>query len=446
MRQITACFLAAAILAAGGTPDARGAAPATRPRKTRPLLGGVMFPRVSLDAKYPTAIILEPTSDKPETFVTKWRSRLVDSGFCVFQTRAPEDGWKGPDGPRLVKEFDKLVEKGNAGKAWAIAREVDPNRTLIVARRDGGSAAISMIEKYPKRIAGALMISVSPWVHKPQSIRLWRPSRNAWSIPIWAVIPVNIKNGAPTLLLWRRIAAEKPLTASLTLDPRLVSGDTEPDRSISKWISAIAGGKNPAPGPDSQVLLETRRYKAPAKRLLAAMQVAGPADAGEKFTKTEGPMVLGVTAPDKWRRGRRGERKYDRDEMPYVQIYLSPRPGSMLFARATAARWDADANGLLDQYEKRLADGGFLVVRYSRWQAKGYSLQISSILWPTRGKWHRWLVLAAAGPGRKNAPAAPMVLVMDASDIPDVNAMAAAMKRILTGISVTWKGEPKQKK
>jgi hypothetical protein len=113
----------------------------------------------------------------------------------------------------------------------------------------------------------------------------------------------------------------------------------------------------------------------------------------------------------------------------------------MLFARANAAKWGADANGLLDQYERRLADGGFLAVRHSRWQAKGYSLQISSILWPTRGKWHRWLVLAAAGAGKKKSPAAPMVLVMDASDIPDVNQMAAAMKRILPGVSVRWKGK-----
>jgi len=403
-----------------------------------------MFPKIPLADKDPAAIIIEPKADKAEAFVTKWRTRLVDRGFCVFQTRAPADGWKGQDGLRLIKEFDKLVTRGNSGGAWAIARKVDPNRVLLVAQRDGGPAAISLIEKHPRRVAGALMISVSPWVHKPQSIRLWRPSKDVWSIPIWATISVNIKSGAPTLLLWRRIAAAKPKGASVTLDPRLTRGDTEPDRSISKWISAIAGGKKPAPGADSQVLQETKRYQGPAKQLLTAMQVASPADAGEKFTKAEGPMVLNVTAPDKWRRAERGERKYDRQEMPYVQIYLSPRPGSMLFARANAAKWGSDANGLLDRYERRLADGGFLAVRHSRWQAKGYSLQISSILWPTRGKWHRWLVLAAAGPGKKNAPAAPMVLVMDASDIPDVNQMAAAMKRILPGLSVTWKGEPKE--
>ena len=403
-----------------------------------------MFPKLSLGDKNPAAIILEPNSDKAEAFVMKWRSDLTDTGFCVFQTHAPSDGWKGEDGVRLIQEFDKMVAKGNAGKAWTIVRKVDPNRILIVTPRDGGPAAISMIEKAPKRISGALMMSVSPWVHESDAIKLWRPSRDAWSVPLWASIPVNIKSGAPTLLLWRQIAADRPKGAPLTLDPRIKQGDTEPDKSVAKWISAIADGKKPLPGPDSQVLRETKRYKGLVRQLQTAMQVASPADAGERHTKSEGPMVLDLTAPDKWRRAAQGERKYDRREMPYVQIYLSPRPGGMLFARANAAKWDADANGLLDNYERRLADGGFLTIRYSRWQAKGYSLQISSILWPTRGKWHRWLVLAAAGPGKKNAPAAPMVLVMDASDIPDVNTMAAAMKRILSGVSVEWKGEPKK--
>jgi len=343
------------------------------------------------------------------------------------------------------EEFDKLVARGNKGGVWAGARKVDPDRILIVSQRNGGPTAISIIEKHPKRISGALMMSVSPWIHTTENIRLWRPSKNAWSVPIWSTMPVNIKGGAPILLLWRQIAADKPQGASLTIDPRMGFDKSGPDRSVAQWLSAIADGKKPPPGPDRQALQEIRRYKDAAKQLMTAMQIASPADAGAKFSKTEGPMKLDVKAPGKWRRFDQGERKYDADEMPYVQIYLSPKPGSMLFARANAAKWGADATGLLDQYERRLADGGFLAVRHSRWQSKGYSLQISSILWPTRGKWHRWLVLAAAGPGKLKSPAAPMVLVMDASDIPDINTMASAMKRILPSVSAVWKGEPKKK-
>ncbi|MCP4376189.1 MAG: hypothetical protein GY794_08465, partial [bacterium] len=447
MRKILPCLFAITMLAAIISPQIQAAEPVAKKPTTQPkqpLLGGVMFPKLSLGETNPAAIILEPNSDKAEAFVMKWRADLNDAGFCVFQTHAPKGGWKARDGVRLIKEFSELVAEGNAGKAWAIVRKVNPNRILIVTERDGGAAAISAIEKYHSRISGAVMMSVSPWVRQPETIKLWRPSKKAWTVPIWATIPVNIKGGAPTLLLWRQIYANKPAAASLTLDPRLTDGDKAPDKTIALWISSIASGKKPATGPDAQVVAETKHYKPRAKRLLAAMQVITPADAGPKFSKTEGPMALNVMAPDKWRRIEPGERKYDPLTMPYVQIYLTPRPGGMLFARANAAKWDRDANGLLDQYEKRLADGGFLTIRYSRWQAKGYSLQISSVLWPTRGKWHRWLVLVAAGAGKKNAPVAPMVLVMDGSDIPDVNKMAAAMKRILPSVSVVWKGEAKK--
>ncbi|MDP6045804.1 MAG: hypothetical protein QGG25_09360 [Phycisphaerae bacterium] len=441
MRQTTILLLTIMILTVGA---ALGAAPATKPGVTTPLLGGVMFPKIAMDKQDPAAIILEPAGSNAEKFVMKWRADLNDAGFCVFMTHAPRDGWKAEDGIRLLREFDAYVTKGNAGGAWAIVRKVNLNRILIVSPQSGGAAAISMIEKHPKRIAGAVMISVSPWVRRSESIKLWRPSKAAWSVPIWTTIPVNIKAGAPMLLLWRQISASRPEGASFTVDPRLQHGDKEPDAGITKWISAVAGGKKPSVGPDRQALAEASRYKDAAKQLQTAMQVASPADVGPGFTKTEGPMVLRATAPDKWRRVERGERKYDSEERPFVQIYMSPKPGSMLFARANAAKWGRDSTGLLDQYERRLAEGGFLAVRLARWQAKGYSLQISSVLWPTRGKWHRWLVLTGAGAGNKKAPAAPMVVVMDASDTPDVNSMAAAMKRILPSISVVWKGEAKK--
>ena len=439
MRKITVFLLAASVVATLSAPSAT-AAPAAKkspPKATKPkpLLGGVMFPKLSLGAKIPVAIVLEPKGKLAEAFVLKWRRDLTDAGFCSIQTNAPAGGWKASHADILIKEFDKLPTIG----------KLNPNRILIVAPRDAGAAAIATIEKYHARIAGAIMISVSPWVHKDETIKLWRPSKKAWSVPLWATIPVNITGGAPTLLLWRRIASGKPKDASLTIDPRLNKGDTHPDKTVAAWISAIASGKRPAPGPDQQMIRETQRYRESAKQLLAAMQVAKPADAGPTLTKTEGPMALSVTPPDKWRRVERGERKYDALERPYVQIYVTPQPGGMLFARANAAKWDAGAPALLDQYEQRLAEGGYLAVRHSRWRARGYSLQISSILWPTRGKWHRWLVLVAAGAGSKNAPAAPMVTVMDASDIPDVNAMSAAMKRMLSGVKVAWKGEAKPK-
>jgi len=436
--------MATLILAAICVSAAQGADPAAKTSQGQKLLGGVRFSKAPNGKQDPAAIILEPAGADAEKFVMKWRADLNDAGFTVFLTHAPKDGWKTSHGEALISEFDKYVAKGNAGGAWAIVRKVDPNRVLIVSPSSGGPAAISILDRHPKRIVGAVMVSVSPWVRMDQTIKLWRPANAAWSVPIWTSVPVKIKDGAPMLLLWRQIAAGKPKGASFTVDPRVRHGDVEPDPSIANWIAAIGNGKKPGEGVDSQARAEAARYRNAAKQLQTAMQVASPADAGQRMSKSEGPLSLDVVAPDKWRRVDRGERKYHADDRPFVQIYMSPKPGSMLFARANAAEWDLSANALLDQYEQRLGDGGFLAVRLARWQAKGYALQISSVLWPSKGKWHRWLVLVGTGPGSKRSPAAPMAVVMDASDTPDVTAMAAAMKRIMPSISVQWRGKPKK--
>jgi hypothetical protein len=444
MRNMTASLMATLVLAAICASAARAAEPASKTGQGPALLGGVRFSKAPNGKQDPAAIILEPTGAGAEKFVMKWRADLNDAGFTVFLTHAPRNGWKTQDGARLIGEFDKYVAKGNAGGAWAIVRKVDPNRVLIVSPSSGGPAAISIIDKHPKRIVGAVMVSVSPWVRTGQTIKLWRPGHAAWSVPIWTTVPVKIKTGAPMLLLWRQIAAGKPKGGSFTVDPRVRHGDVEPDPGIANWIAAIGNGKKPTEGVDSQARAEAARYRNAAKQLQAAMQVASPADAGQRYSKSEGPLSLDVVAPDKWRRVVRGERKYNADERPFVQIYMSPKPGSMLFARANAAEWDLGAAALLDQYEQRLGDGGFLAVRLARWQAKGYALQVSSVLWPSKGKWHRWLVLVGAGAGSKRSPAAPMAVVMDASDVPDVTAMAAAMKRILPSITAEWQGKPKK--
>ncbi|MBT3199373.1 MAG: hypothetical protein HN350_05605 [Phycisphaerales bacterium] len=444
MQKTAICMLATAIAVIINVSVVTGAAPTSGP-SDKALLGAVMFPKIALAAKDPAAIIIEPNDATAERFVLKWRNDLIKTGFCVFLTKAPKKGWTAADGLKLIKEFDEKVVKGNAGKLPAMRRKVDARRILLISPRQGGPASIAIIEKHPERVAGAVLVAVSPWVHSTDTIKLWRPSKAAWKVPIWAAMPVDIQTGSPTLLLWRKLSSDKPAGAMLTIDPRIQHGDTEPDDSIDKWISAVAGGKTPPIGPDSLVVRETKRYQGSAKSLMAAMQTTRAADAGMRFSKIEGPMEMDITAPAKWKRAERGERKYDPINRAYVQIYVSPKPGGLLFARANAAKWGGEATGLLDQYEQRLKDGGYQLIRYARWNSKGYALQITSVLWPSKGKWHRWLVLVAAGPGKAKAPAAPLVTVMDASDTPDTNAMAAAMKRILPGVSVVWKGEPAKK-
>jgi len=442
VRQTTACLLAIFISTAALPGRTATSKPTTRTRDTQGILRRVVFPKKKFGLTVPAAVILAPASDPLRALTAKWRSGLIDRGFAVFTTSAPPGGWIADDAGRLIEEFDGMVDAQNLDGSWAIGRKIKPDRFLVVAQSDSGPTAISLVDKHPKRVAGALLLSVSPWVHGRSSIKLWRPGKKAWSVPIWASVPVEIDQGAPVLLLWRKVAAAKPKGALLMVDPRLKQGDKGPDSSVDQWLAEIVAGQRPSPRPDNQVVQETKRYRGRARQLTTAMRIAPAADAGEEFAKSEGPMSVKVTAPDAWQRAKRGERKYDRTEMPYVQLYLTPRPGSVLFARVNAAKWSGDAAGLLDSYEKRLARGGYLTIRYRRWTAKGYTMQISSILWPTRGKWHRWLVLAAAGKGGKDSPAAPLVLVMDASDRPNVRTMAAAVKRIMGSVSVSWRGEP----
>ena len=81
-----------------------------------------------------------------------------------------------------------------------------------------------------------------------------------------------------------------------------------------------------------------------------------------------------------------------------------------------------------------------LIVPHQRWTAKGFAMEVSTMLSAAGGRWHRWLVLSGAGPAEASGRAAALVLVMDASEKPDPQAMAAVVKRILGGAEARWVG------
>ena len=449
MRPTTACLLAVLVVSSivvaekPAAPARKPASkPASRPYEGPPLITGVTFPKKP-GTKLPAAIVLPPASGRSQTFISQWRTALLKRDICVFPASAPEGGWQARHAAPLLKNFDDFVSAGNKGGAWAKVTTVDGSRVVLVACPEAGPAVMKLADEHAQRIAGVVMISVVPWVRDGADIVLWEPSEKAWKTPVW-VAAGTVGKDAGAILLWRRIAANAPKGASLTIDPRIgaEAGKVEPDPAIDKWLAALAAGRKPEVGPDAQVVAETKRYQAAVGKLLDAMKKTPPADKGTHFSKGDGPMRISVTAPAAWQRVQRGERKYEAVQMPYEQIYLTPKPGSLLFARANAARWAGSADGLLDSYETRMRRAGFLTVRFKQWKTRGFAMQISSVLWPTRGKWHRWLMLVGAGPGAKNAPAAPLVTVMDASEKPDAASMAAAMKRILESTRAQWVAKP----
>jgi hypothetical protein len=95
---------------------------------------------------------------------------------------------------------------------------------------------------------------------------------------------------------------------------------------------------------------------------------------------------------------------------------------------------------LLADYSKKLSNKGFLVIQYTRGKVGQGYMEINSVLWPTTRKWHRWLVLSYACGADKFSPAAPMLLVMDATEKPDIETMAAAAKSMMNSIRVEWIG------
>jgi hypothetical protein len=344
-----------------------------------------------------------------------------------------ESKWMAGHADVLIQDLDNIAQRST----------MDLGRIVVIASGEAGVAGMELMDRYPKRLSGLVMISTAPWARTPAGIQLWTPREAAGSIPLWATSGTRAKDAAATLLLWRRSAAIAPGNVSITIDPRIGKGpdEAQPDAAIEKWLAAIMTGEKPAAGPDQQAVGETKRYKTAAKRLHVAMGKVPAARGGRKFTKQEGPMCVSVGAPMNWLRATQGERKYQSDKMPYVQIYLTPRLGGLLFARVNAARWAGKSEALLDDYEARMRKAGFLTIRFHRWSARGFSLQISSAIWPSPTGWHRWLMLIGAGQASGHAAAAPLVFVMDASDKPDVTAMAAAMKHLLSSTSATWTGE-----
>ena len=447
MRSIAAYFLTVLLVCTSlwAVAPATGSAdrPATQPSEKAERQPGKLLlmktaepPGATRDRKCPVALLLCPTRQEEE-FRKNWTSRLFRSGFCSVAAVMRESKWMAGHADVLIQDLDNIAHRST----------MDLGRIIVIASGDAGVVGMELMDRYPKRLSGLVMISTAPWARTPAGIQLWTPREAAGSIPLWTTSGTRAKDAAATLLLWRRSAAIAPGNVSITIDPRIGKGSDEaqPDEAIEKWLAAIMTGEKPAAGPDQQAVGETKRYKTAAKRLHDAMGKVPAARGGREFTKQEGPMCVSVGAPMNWLRAIQGERKYQSDKMPYVQIYLTPRLGGLLFARVNAARWAGRSEALLDDYEARMRKAGFLTIRFHRWSARGFSLQISSALWPSPTGWHRWLMLIGAGQAfghaSGHAAAAPLVFVMDASDKPDVTAMAAAMKHLLSSTSAIWTGE-----
>ncbi|MDY6914174.1 MAG: hypothetical protein SVT52_06950 [Planctomycetota bacterium] len=411
---------------------AQTTAPSTAPTATQPASVAWSKPESLQKGKtYPVAVILAG-DDEIKELEQNLREPLLRRKFFIMWV-----SWKTggkvfhPQPADAAEKILALTKSSTAGNA------VDPSHILLVATKTTARTGIDILERYPDRLAGAVLISAVPIRRSAGGFSLWSPSAGAWSVPLWIVAGTHPKDAAHTLLMWRQVAAGAPKKACLTIDTRIgeSGGVLAPDAAIDRWFDAVAAGRQPARGPDRQAENEREFYKPFVDALAEAFEKTPAASSGARLSKSDGPLALAVTAPANWMRDQRGERAYDEQTSPYVQLYLTPGLAGPFFARACAAIRPGGAERLLDAHNRRLRKRGFLVISCRRWRRNRMAFECSTILWPTRQKWHRWLVLSGAGPARADG-LVPLVLVMDASATPDPAAMAAAMKRLMASIQV----------
>ena len=380
----------------------------------------------------PAAILAVPGSAALGDLATLLQAK----GFALVRVDLPATGWSVGEALATVKAIDDKAP-----------RYVDRSRLLLVAAAKAGPAAIALLRSCRERVAGAVFISMAPLEPTTSGIQLWVPPKEGRPVPVWVVLGRDATREAQTMVMWRRSAARLPGVLWLTLDSRpgpyrLRPGEAvcrdllSPDPAMSEWLGSIAGGKVPLPGPDRQAEAERRLHQPAAGQLLTAMRDAAPLPSGKGLMKQDGKLHLRLTAPAGWSRDGRGEKPYDAESSPFVQLYLTPEAQGPLFARACGARWEKSGADLLDDYLQRLAEAGFLLIPHTRWVARDVAMGVASVVWPGQDKWHRWLVLMGARSGAKLRPVAPLVLVMDASPRPNAIAMAGAFKQVMDQIVV----------
>lgn len=413
-------------------------------RDAKPVeLTGTWYPpaKTSASQRCPLVVVLAskdfPTEPKDYWVRTPW-----SKGCATVVLRAGQGRWSAVRSTQVIRQVARCPKTIPA----------DLNRLVLVADAETGPLAMRVLDGYTDRIAGAVFLSVLPIQMNPDGPSLWTPRKPIWAIPLWAVAGTRPQDAAAMLEQWRKLAASAPPSASITIDARLGRGKGHllPGEAFEDWLASLASGQRPSPGPDPQARAEQKQFAPLAESLRQAVETAPPAEPGQELLKEEGPFRLHLQAPKDWLRDEEGERPYNPRgttvdsqgrslpgvKNPYAELYVTPQPRGPFFARLCGARWNSTGAKLLDDYNRRLRRKGYLPVVLQRWQQDGWTCEVATVQMIWKDAWHRWVVLSAARDASKNNPAAPLVMVMDASDAPDPQAMASALKRLIADARV----------
>ncbi|MCK5113385.1 MAG: hypothetical protein KAR11_01330 [Phycisphaerae bacterium] len=389
--------------------------------------------------RYPLAVVLASPGFSGSA-TSYWVKNLWKKGFCILVLEGDSDVWAKAQ----VSDITAAIAQAPA------LVQPDLNRLLIVADTTTGSQALQMIDRFPKKIVGAALVSVAPVRIVGRSFGLWEPRKESQKIPLWIVQGTKPGEAAERLVMWRKSCSNLPSINNVTIDARVGRGPGNllPGIGAETWLSSIAAGKIPAKGLDSQAQAEIRNSKQLVKNVKKLLNQNFPKSNAKKITKTDGKLKMSVTPPANWERLKELEHPYNPKGLPadangkefktpgpqyFSNIYLTPFKKSPFFARVCTAELKHTGKNLIGFYQQQLRKKGYLVVPLWSGKKNGRVYNLSSILYLWRGKWHKWVVLMGTPENSKTT--APLVLVLDAG-VPTPKKLVAAMKQLIGTVKV----------
>ena len=396
-----------------------------RPRSIRP------------GATAPVAIVLAGKA-LPAGPESPWVRRLWQANVCTVILRLSSPDATDADWSRIRP--GQVAEKASVPPK---AVPADTRRFILVA--DGATAklALGVARTYPERVAGVVFLGVSPTETRNGKAGLWSLTAGDWTPAFWAVVGTDPVESAETLSQWRRLACRAPADASLTIDTRLDAGrgEIQPDPEIAAWLSSLAAGKRPSPGPDRQARAEQKRWTPTARAIARQVQTPTSMPAGQRVEKREGPFLLRSAVPPAWRRDESQERAYDprgsdSGPQPYAELCFTPKGAGEAVLRVCAGLWRGGAGDLLDDYRRYMVNKGYTAIPLAAWKHGEWTCRAWSVLLPWKGTWYRWTCLAAAQDGSPDEPTAPLVVLLDPSEKPDPRALGTMLGGLLPTVEV----------
>ncbi len=398
---------------------------------------------------YPLAITLKSDA-VPEAAAKWWLSTLYTSNFCQCVVTNPAGDWSDVSINDVLALVDPLP--GNV--------PANGERLVLIADENTAPLARRMIDAFPERIAGAVMVSARALtITRTGQATVWPPRKEARAVPLWVVIGTTPGPAATVLKTWRQFESLSPPNAPLTIDARLGRGLDYilPDKAITDWLAAIRDGKTPPPGPDAQALQAHRRYAMTTQAVGDLLQQRGFASpAGQRISKADGPMTVSVMPPQGWARSREREKPYnptgtttdesgmkiDAPPNPFLQIGLTPDIQSPRYALAMATPWKRSAADLIAYANKRLTSRGYIAFPLEQWTADGWVIELTAFAFVHNESWGWWVSLSAARKPEAGNVAAPMIMVLSRAEEPDPRTLVAVLNRLRQTVQIDWTGPP----